>query len=318
MPFGILCIAVIVRSFHERIELHPHRVDYAGSLLLAAGAGTVMFVLVMLGELSATSAIVLAAIGVLLIAALIAHELRTAEPMLPVRLYIVRIIALANVANVAMGAMSMGITAFLPTYVQGAMGLSAVLAGATLGVTSLSWTIGALIGSRLLAHVTYRATAIAGAAMLVAGSAFLITLEPARGIWWALAGGTVLGLGFGFVNLVFTLTTQSAVGWEQRGAATASNQFMRQIGASVGTAAFGAVFNLGLYARVPDAGDVIARMMDPAKRSGLAPLDVERFAAGIAASLHDIYVVLGLIGVVILIIALTVPAALSTSDPAPA
>ena len=32
-----------------------------------------------------------------------------------------------------MGALSMGITAFLPTFVQGSMGLSAVLAGATLG-----------------------------------------------------------------------------------------------------------------------------------------------------------------------------------------
>jgi hypothetical protein len=114
------------------------------------------------------------------------------------------------------------------------------------------------------------------------------------------------------------VTTQSAVGWEQRGAATASNQFMRQLGASVGTAAFGAVFNLGLYARVPAGGDVIARMMDPVKRGSLAPLDVQRYAAAIAASLHDIYVILGLLGVVILIISLAVPAELSTTDPAPA
>jgi hypothetical protein len=198
------------------------------------------------------------------------------------------------------------------------MGLSAVLAGATLGVTSASWTIGSLIGARLLSHISYRFTAVAGGAMLVGGSAFLISLEPWRGIWWALAGGTVLGLGFGFVNLVFTVTTQSAVGWEQRGAATASNQFMRQLGASVGTAAFGAVFNLGLYARVPNAGDVIARMMDPVKRAGIAPLDVERYAAAIAASLHDIYIVLGLLGVVILILAAAVPAELTTTDPAPA
>jgi EmrB/QacA subfamily drug resistance transporter len=318
VPFGILCIAVIMRYFHERIEPHSHRIDYAGSLLLAAGAGTLMFVLVMLGNLPGVIASALTVIGAILIAVLIVHELRTPEPMLPVRLYVVRIIAVANAGNFAMGALSMGITAFLPTYVQGSMGLSAVLAGATLGVTSASWTIGSLIGARLLSHISYRFTAVAGGAMLVGGSAFLISLEPWRGIWWALAGGTVLGLGFGFVNLVFTVTTQSAVGWEQRGAATASNQFMRQLGASVGTAAFGAVFNLGLYARVPNAGDVIARMMDPVKRAGIAPLDVERYAAAIAASLHDIYIVLGLLGVVILILAAAVPAELTTTDPAPA
>lgn len=318
VPFGILCIAVIARSFHERVEPTSHPIDYAGSLLLAGGAGTLMFVLVMLGNLPGPIAGALTLIGAILIAVLIVHELRTPEPMLPVRLYVVRIIGIANAGNFAMGALSMGITAFLPTYVQGSMGLSAVMAGATLGVTSASWTVGALIGSRLLAHMSYRATAVAGAVMLVAGSGFLISLEPWRGIWWALAGGTVLGLGFGFVNLVFTVTTQSAVGWEQRGAATASNQFMRQLGASVGTAAFGAVFNLGLYARVPDAGDVIARMMDPVKRGTLAPLDVQRYAAAIAASLHDIYVILGLLGVVVLIISWAVPAELSTADPAPA
>ena len=92
-------------------------------------------------------------------------------------------------------------------------------------------------------------------------------LEPARSIWWALIGGAIIGVGFGFINIVFIVTTQAAVGWKQRGAATASNQFMRQLGAPIGTAAFGAVFNLGLYTRVPNAGDVVTRMMNPLTRS---------------------------------------------------
>ena len=318
VPFGILCIAMLLRYFDERVEPQPHRIDYAGSLLLAGGAGALMFVLVMLGNLPGSVALALAAIGAILIALLIVHELRTPEPMLPVRLYAVRIIAIANAGNFAMGALSMGITAFLPTYVQGSMGLSAVLAGATLGITSAAWTLGALIGSRLLAHATYRTTAVVGGALLVIGSAFLISLEPGRGIWWAFAGGALLGFGFGFVNLVFTLTTQSAVGWDQRGAATASNQFMRQLGASIGTATFGAVFNLGLDARIPDAGDAIVRMMDPLKRGTLSPLDVQNYAAAIAASLHGIYVILGLLGFVILLFALAIPAKHTTADRQPA
>lgn len=318
VPFGILCIAVILRYFHERIEPRSHRIDYAGSLLLAGGAGGLMFVLVMLGTLPATLAEALAAVSAILIGLLIRHELRTPEPMIPVRLYVVRIIGIANTGNFAIGAFSMGITAFLPTYVQGAMGLSALLAGTTLGITSASWTVGAVVGARLLVGMTYRAMAIAGGTLLVVGSAFLITLAPDRSIWWPVAGGVILGFGFGFMNLVFTVTTQSAVGWEQRGAATASNQFMRQIGASVGTAVFGAIFNLGLYARVPDAGDVIARMMDPVKRGSLTALDVERYAAAIAASLHNIYVVLGALGIVLFALALAFPARLTSAGPAPA
>lgn len=318
VPFGIVCIFVILRYFDERIAHKTHRIDYLGSLLLAAGAGTLMFVLVMLGNLPTPLVVSLSVIGTILIALLIVHELRTPEPMLPVRLYVIRIIGVSNAGNFAMGALSMGITAFLPTYVQGSMGLSAVMAGATLGITSASWTCGSLIASRLMSRTSYRATAVAGGVLLVFGSGFLITLQPGLGISWALAGGMILGLGFGFVNLVFTVTTQAAVGWDQRGAATASNQFMRQLGASVGTAAFGAVFNLRLYARVPDAGDVIARMMDPLKRGSLSPADVQRYATAIAASLHGIYVILGVLGVIVLALALAVPADLRAGDPAPA
>jgi hypothetical protein len=160
--------------------------------------------------------------------------------------------------------------------------------------------------------------ASAGGVMLIIGSLFLITLEPGRSIWWALAGGTILGLGFGFVNLVFVVTTQAAVSWQQRGAATASNQFMRQLGSSIGTAAFGAVFNLGLYARIPDAGDVVTRMMDPRTRSSLPPVEIGSYAAAISGSLHGIFIMLGVLGIVVFALALGLPAKLSASDPTPA
>ena len=317
VPFGILCIAIVVRFFDERIERHAHRIDYIGSFLLAAGIGAMMFVLVMAGDLPNTTAIVLSSAVVVLIAALIVHELRTPEPMMPLRLLRVRVIGIANAGNFASGALAMGITAFLPTYVQGAMGGSAVLAGATLGVTSLGWTVGAILGSRLVQRASYRFTAVAGGVLLVAGSSVLIGLEPGRGIWWAVTGAALVGLGFGYSNLVFVVTTQAAVGWEQRGAATASNLFMRQLGQSIGTAAFGAVFNLGLYARVPDAGDVVTRMMDPATRGQLTAFDIQRYSAAIAASLHGIYIILGILGFTVLLLTFALPSKLGAADPTP-
>jgi EmrB/QacA subfamily drug resistance transporter len=314
VPFGILCAAIVLRYFKERIERRSHRIDYAGSILLAGGTGALMFVLVMAGNLPVITATLLSIAAAALIAALIAHELRTAEPMLPLYLYRIRVIAVANSANFAMGALAMGITAFLPTYVQGAMGLSAISAGATLGVMSAAWTVGAVLGSRLLAFATYRVTALAGGAQLIIGSAFLIGLQPGSGIWWAIAGAALIGLGFGYANLVFIVTTQAAVGWEQRGAATASNLFMRQLGQAIGTAAFGAVFNLGLYARIPDASDVVTRMMEPAKRAQLSAFDVHDYAAAIASSLHGIYIILGILGVIVFVLTLALPKNMRPGD----
>jgi EmrB/QacA subfamily drug resistance transporter len=318
VPFGILCIAVIVRYFHETVELGTESIDYVGSFLLATGAGSLMFVLVMLGNLPATLAFGLSIVAVLLIAALIVHELQTEHPMMPLRLFRVRVIGVANASSFVIGAQAIGLTAFLPTYVQGAMGLSAVMAGTCLGLMSLNWTIGSLIASRMLGRTSFRTTALSGGALLIIGSATLIALVPYRGVWWAFGGATLLGLGFGMINLVFTVTTQSAVGWEQRGAVTASNQFMRMLGSAIGTAALGAVFNLGLYARLSDAGEVVASMMDPVKRSGLAPVDVDRYAVAMAGSLHGIFLIVGALGIVVVLLILALPARLMAHDPAPA
>jgi EmrB/QacA subfamily drug resistance transporter len=307
VPFGILCIAVVLRYFNETLERRAQTIDYLGSLLLASGAGSLMFVLVMLGNIPNALAIGMSVVAVALIAALIVHELRTEHPMMPLRLFRMRVIGVANAGNFAIGVQSIGLTAFLPTYVQGAMGLSAVLAGACLGLTSLSWTIGSLIASRMLGRLTFRVTAVIGSILLIAGSGVLMSIRPAGGISGALVGATLVGLGFGYVNLVFTVTTQAAVGWEQRGAVTASIQFMRMLGGSIGTAAFGAVFNLGLYARLSDAGEVVTRMMDPARRHGLSAADIARYAGAMGDSLHNIFVIIGVLGVVVILLAMKLP-----------
>jgi MFS family permease len=238
--------------------------------------------------------------------------------MMPLRLYAVHVVGVSNAGNFVMGALAMGLTAFLPTFVQGAMGLTAVLAGATLGVMSAFWTVGSLIVSRFLIHVPYRTVALMGSVLLVGGTVALIMLEPDRSIWWALIGGAVIGVGFGFINIVFVVMTQAAVGWKERGAATASNQFMRQLGASIGTAAFGAVFNLGLYARIPNAGDVVTQMMNPLTRSRISPFDVETYAGAIAASLHGIFIMLALLAVIVLLLAVALPAEVQAEEPTPA
>jgi MFS family permease len=310
VPFGILCVAIVVVFLHERIERVAHTIDYLGSLLLAAGVGTVMYVLVMAGNIAGPTAAALTAFGAIVIATLFAHERRTPEPMIPLALYRRPIIAVANSGNFAIGAMTMGITAFLPTYVQGAMGRSAVVAGTVIGVMLIAWTFGSIAGARLMVHTSYRLTAIAGSVPVVIGCALLLMLTPERGIPWAIAGSAFLGLGFGFINSVFIIATQAAVGWEERGSATASNVFLRNIGQAIGTAVFGAVFNLGVYARIPDAGPVVSRMMDPQMRAQLPPAEVLRDANAIALALHPVYLILAVTGVALFMCAVALPAKL--------
>jgi hypothetical protein len=73
---------------------------------------------------------------------------------------------------------------------------------------------------------------------------------------------------------------------------------LRQIGQSIGSAGFGAIFNIGIYSRIPDAGTAVAALMDPVKRALLAPADVAREASAIAFSLHGVYLILLALAVV--------------------
>jgi EmrB/QacA subfamily drug resistance transporter len=323
VPVGIACIAVVVRVYHETIERVAHRIDYAGSLLLAIGVGTLMFVLVMLGNMPFEPAALLATIAIIVLALLVWHELRAPEPMMPLFLYRIRIIVVANSGNFFLGAMMMGVTAFMPTFVQGAMGRPAVIAGSVLGSIFVGWTCGSIGGARLQLRFSYRTVAIAGSIPMLIGAVALTMLQADSNILAAYFGIVLLGLGFGMINSVFVISTQGAVNWELRGAATSSNIFLRQVGQSIGSAVFGAVFNIGVYSRIPDAGKTVGQLMDPQRRTQIPALDLARDATAIAVSLHEVYVILLCLGIVAAGIVLALPpnlrpehAALPRTNPA--
>src|SRR6185437_10343848 len=99
--------------------------------------------------------------------ALLLHEARTAEPMLPVELWRDRVILIGSVGGGIAAAVMMGIAAFLPTYVQGPMGLSPTAAGLVLGAMSVTWALASIFGGRVMVFTSYRLVASVGGAFLV-------------------------------------------------------------------------------------------------------------------------------------------------------
>jgi hypothetical protein len=231
--------------------------------------------------------------------------------MLPLELWRNRIILVGSVGGAVIAAVMMGISAFLPTYVQGAMGRSALAGGLVLGMMSVTWAIASFFGGRLMVRTTYRLTAILGTLHLIVGSAVLITLTPERGVIWASIGSLLIGVGMGLCNTTFIVSIQAAVPWHQRGAATSSCMFLRFVGQSLGAAAFGAVLNLTILRESPEAVHMVDRLLDPAQRDGLATDELGRLVDVIALALHNTYLLAGVLSVVALGFALMLPARLS-------
>jgi len=310
LPIGLLAFIMFALFLHERLEPRPHQVDYLGSVLLALGATAVMMALVQSASLRAPVMIGLLAVATLALAVFIAHERRTAEPMLALRLWRNRFIAIGNLGGFTLGALMMGITAFLPTYVQAVLGGSASAAGLVLAVMSIAWTVGSVVGGRLMIRTSYRLTATLGGLFLVAGALALIALEPPRGLGWANAGAMFVGMGLGLCNTTFLVSVQASVGWSERGVATSSTMFMRIVGQAAGAASFGAILNLGVHRYVPDAVGVVNRLMTPALRASLDPAETARLAGAVATALHEVYLGVGVFSLLAVFLALRLPSAL--------
>jgi EmrB/QacA subfamily drug resistance transporter len=315
LPIGAATFVMFGLYLHEHREPRRHRIDYLGSGLLMLGVGAPMFALVQVGNADGPTLAALALGGAIALAALVLNERRAAEPMLPVKLWRNRVVAVGCLAGFFNGALMMGVSGFLPTYVQGAMGRGATAAGVVLAASSVSWAFASMAAGRLMIRTSYRLSATIGGVCLVAGSLVLILLTPASGLFWAGSGAFMLGIGMGFCNTAFIVSTQASVGWSDRGMATSSMMFMRIVGQSVGAAVFGAILNFGVYRLLPNAGDAVNRLMSPAARQTLGTGEIARLTEAVGSSLHVVYVIAGVVALISLVLALALPARLSPTRP---
>jgi len=310
LPIGAIAIGMLAAFFQERLHPKPPRIDYLASILLTIGAGSLMLAMIQGRSLDRWMLIACIVVGIAAMAILIRHERDSPAPMLPLRLWSNRIIKLCNFGSFGIGATMMGVAVFLPTYVQGVMGRTAIVTGIAFGAMSISWALASAVSGRLMIRAGYRSSAMFGGAMLMSGSILLAFMTPGSGPVWAGAGAFLIGTGMGFCNTTYLVSVQAAAELRDRGAATASNMFMRTVGQATGAALFGAMVNAGLTHYAPGADEVAEHLMDPALRKTLSPADIDRFTSAVAASLHNVYVVGAVLGLVVLLIGMRWPSRL--------
>ena len=311
LPIGAAAIAMIAIFLQETVQHRQHQIDWLGSLLLLVAISALMLALVQGGTLGRPTLAAVTVLGVVAMGALYLHERAISEPMLPLELWRNRVILVGSLGSGSAGAVMMGVAAFLPTYVQGAMNRGALGGGLVLGAMSVSWSLASILGGRIMVRTTYRLVAGLGGVALVAGCAMLGVMTPADGALWAATGSLVIGIGMGFCSTVFIVSVQAAVPWGQRGAATSSSMFMRFVGQSLGVSGCGAVLNATVLHIDPDAVHQVDRLLEPAARAAMTAAQVAHLTEVVAQSLHNAYLLAAAFAVATLAIALQLPARLS-------
>ena len=100
LPIGAVTFLMFGLFLHEGQAPRRHRIDYLGSALMMFGVGALMLALVEVGNSGEMATIAtLAAGGVVALLALAAHERGAAEPILPLKLWRDRVIAVGSLSG---------------------------------------------------------------------------------------------------------------------------------------------------------------------------------------------------------------------------
>jgi len=310
IPLGVVAATLLVIALKEEAKAQRHPIDYLGAGLMAAATAIAMIALVHADTFGIAALAGAFCASALLVVALIVHESRIAEPMVPVRLYRDRVVAGGNWIGAANGAISMAIAGFLPVSMEGLMGSSTLISGLALGAMSVMWPVGGFLGSRLVLVMPYRLSATIGAVALVAGSLLLVLLHPGADPLQPITAAGLVGLGMGITNISSVVAIQTSVDRSHRGAAMSSVFFSRIIGQSFGSALFGGIFNAGLAGRSSVSGNEFVHLLQEGHRQIAGIPGIHDILAALARAVHSIYLLSGLIALLQLAAVLAFPTTL--------
>jgi len=309
VPIGIAGVFLLRAFLKEEGERRVHSLDYLGTISLTLSVAVLLLALLegpeQGGWMNART-LGMMAFSIAGIALFLWQEGRAPEPMLPLELFRIRVIAVASLGGLLMGTLMYVAAAFVPMFTQGVLGGTAIDAGMTLAPMSIGWPIASTTSGWLLMRFGYRPFILAGAAFGILGCLLLAAADPGSGKGPVMVAMFFLGMGLGFTSTPYLLAVQNAVPWNRRGVATSSVQFFRSIGGAIAVAALGAVLNAHLASQLGREVDPNVAL-NPTLRATFPAESLQPLVDAIDGGLGTIYLVMAAMAAGGLVVALFFP-----------
>jgi len=278
VPIGLIAIPLSLAFLTETFG-PKQRLDLPGLGIITAALFSLVYGLVRGNELGwgSTEIVVALTLGVVGILAFVGWELRSAEPMLPMRLFRSRTFSAANAASLFMYFGMFGSIFLLAQFFQIVQGYSPFQAG----LRTLPWTLmpifvaptAGLLSTRtgtrplVVAGLAFQAIALAWLSFVTTPTVDYPVLVPA----FVLAG---IGMGLFFAPIANVVL--SAVRPEEEGKASGANNAIREIGGVFGVAVLASVFSAnGSYL----SGEAFVNGLVPALQVGAVAVGIGAVAA---------------------------------------
>jgi MFS transporter, DHA2 family, multidrug resistance protein len=242
VPVGIFAV-LMVQTFVEDPPYIKHariqRVDFLGFALLAVWLGTLQIILDKGQQEDWFASLWLrwfAAISILCFLGFLLRELRTAHPIVNLRVLKNRNFSAGVMMITTLGAVLYGTTAALPIFLQTLMGYPALESGLTLSPRGVGAFITTFIIGRLVGRVRNRVLITIGFILLAGSSFWLGHINLQIGLWDVIWPSVLNGVAISFIFTPLTTAAVAHLRQDQIGNATGIYNLMRNLGGSFGIA----------------------------------------------------------------------------------
>lgn len=251
LPVGIVAIAVLLIGLPAIRPRDRRPIDWLGAGAIVGGTVPLLLAFSWAGTNYAWGSpqiVGLLAVSAVMIGAFLLVERRAAEPIIPLRFFQNRIFAVAVTAMFLVGSAMFGAILYVPLFVQGVIGKSATNSGAVLTPMMLALVLASTASGQIISRTgRYKWSALLGLSVVTLGMWLQSRMNVATGSGTAVRNMIVLGLGIGLSMPTFTIAVQNAFPAREIGVVTASVQFFRSIGATIGVAIMGTFLTTSLH-----------------------------------------------------------------------
>jgi EmrB/QacA subfamily drug resistance transporter len=320
LPIGAVALAVILVALQAKNPENRPKIDYLGTLLLAAASTCLVLIASLGGTTWAWNSIEVWGCGigaVVLIGLFIVVEQRVDEPVLPLRLFRNQVFSICSGMGFVVGLCMFGSLSYIPLYMQVVNGNSPTTSGLRL-LPLMAGVLVTSIGTGQLISRTgkYKIYPIVGTALIAVSLVLLAQVDEKTSSTVMGLYMLVLGLGLGLVMQVLIIAVQNSSDFADLGTATAGVTYFRSIGGAFGASIFGTVLNNRLSSKITTAqanGTLSPRfpvkqvLADPTIVQKAPAADrpiIEPFLHLYAVSLQTVYLVAAGIAVIAFVLSL--------------
>ncbi|MET8492694.1 MFS transporter [Streptomyces cellulosae] len=296
VPFALIALFVLQKTLHLPLVKREVKVDWAGAFFVTAAVSLLLLWVTFADDKYdwmswQTGAMVGGAVLLTLIFLLV--ESKASEPIIPLRLFRNRTIALASLASLFVGIAMFAGTVYFSQYFQLARDKSPTMSGVMtipmIGGLFISSTVSGIIITKT---GRWKAWLLTGGVLLTAGLGLLSTMRYDTPYWHIAVFMALMGLGVGMMMQNLVLCTQNQVAPSDLGAASSVVTFFRSLGGAVGVSVLGSVMSSRISHYAADTIGTLSpqEQATAAKASGSGTIpDMDLLPPGIRTWLESAY-----------------------------